>query len=86
MENIKDKYYNLIYKNKIPDVFCNIPELSYTQKYNILNNLLQKYTSLCVSHALCEYEISYINNNRVNLEIIYSTLKKFCEILKNKNY
>jgi len=84
--NSKELYYNLLHKHKLPDVFRVIPEISYSQKYSILFNLLQKYSSLCVEHALCEYEIHYIQTNKINLEILYSTLKGICERLKHNKY
>lgn len=83
MESSKDKYFQLLYKNKLPDIFHVIPELSYTQKLKIVQNLLQKYPPLIVEHALCEYDMYYIQNDRVNLEIIFSVLKGICERIKN---
>jgi hypothetical protein len=68
-------YFQFIKKNNISDILSLIPELSYSYKKKILSSLLSHYTNEQINRALNIYEINYIKKNRVDLNIIYNTLK-----------
>jgi len=79
---MKKDYYKLLIEKNLIDVFRDIPELSFSFKRKILENLLSKYNSYIVNLALLDYEEKYIRQNRVNFNKLKNTLIYLCK----KNY
>ena len=76
---MRDVYYTYIKENKLNDILSNIYELSYTQKLKILKELKKDFNTKILCQALNEFDIKYIKKNRVQLKIIYNTLKGICQ-------
>ena len=72
---MRDKYYTFLSDNRISDTFIHIPEISYTKKLNILQSLFTIYTNEQINKALNEYELNYIRLNRIDIKLIFNTLK-----------
>jgi len=76
---MRDIYYTYIRENKLNDILSNICELSYTQKLKILKELKKDFNIKIICQALNEFDIHYIRKNRIQLKIIYNTLKGICQ-------
>ncbi|MCP4650337.1 MAG: hypothetical protein GY853_09710 [PVC group bacterium] len=76
---MKNRYYNIISEEKLPEVFVEITELSYTKKIEIILELLTKYDSTVVSNSLQEYKREYIDLKRVNIGRIKNQLMYLCK-------
>ena len=75
---MRDKYHQLLLKHGLQDTLHLIPELSYSRKLTLLNDLLEHYESNIVNRALNEYERVYIKMDRVNLHAIKGFLLGLC--------
>lgn len=82
---MRSKYVQFILDNKISDILSEIPELSYSQKWAILDELLEKYSEHVINIALYLYKKDYIDLNRVKILLIKNTLKNICERKRNGN-
>ena len=76
---MRDKYYTLITSNGLPDVFTSLYEMSYSTKYNILTELLERYSIDVLTKALFEYQRDYIFLNRVKISLIKNHLIYLCK-------
>jgi len=76
---MREEYFNLIQKEKLPDIFSSIFEMKYSLKYNTIKEVLDKYTNKVVTNALFEYQRDYIDLNRVNLSLIKNHIKYLCK-------
>lgn len=59
---MKEEYYDLISSIGINDILKYIEILSYSKKYQIINQLLQKYTINAINHALNKFYLYYIKD------------------------
>jgi len=82
---MRSKYIQFILDNKIADILSEIPELSYSQKWAILNELIDCYSTEQINIALYIYKKDYIDLNRVRILLIKNTLKNICERKQNGN-
>lgn len=71
---MKSKYIQFILDNSIADILSEIHELSYSQKWMILDSLLEKYPVEEINIALYIYKTNYIDLNRVRISRIKNTL------------
>ena len=81
---MRNNYIQFILDNKIADILSEIPELSYSQKWAILNELIDCYSIEQINIALYVYKKDYVDLNRVRILLIKNTLKNICE-RKNGN-
>jgi len=77
-------YYNFIREQNINDILSNIIEISYSQKLKLLQNLQKNFSTKLICMALNEYDMKYIRKNRIQLNILYNTLKGICQRYKEK--
>jgi hypothetical protein len=82
---MRNNYIQFILDNKIADILSEIPELSYSQKWAILNELIEKYSIEQINIALYVYKKQYIDLNRVKIFLIKNTLKNICERKQHGN-
>ena len=82
---MRNNYIQFILDNKIADTLSEIPELSYSQKWAILNELIEKYSIEQINIALYVYKKDYVDLNRVRILLIKNTLKNICERKQNGN-
>lgn len=76
---MKDQYYELIRSKEIQDTLSWVDELSYTKKFEILSEVLKKYSVEQLNLALRHYEIKYIRIHRVIPYLIKNILLNYCK-------
>ena len=76
---MKEKYYELLKLYGIADTLILLSELSYTRKFNLIEFLIKSYTPITINKALNDYQIKYININRVELRMMKGILIGFCK-------
>ena len=76
---MKEKYYELLKQYGIADTLILLSELSYTRKFNLIEFLIKSYTPITINKALNDYQIKYININRVELRMMKGILIGFCK-------
>jgi hypothetical protein len=75
---VRNEYFILIKDNKLADVLSLIPDLPYSSKTRVLEELLKSYPAEQVNKALYAYKAHYIDSNRVQIFKLKNTLKYFC--------
>jgi len=67
---MRDNYYKLLSENRLIDIFEDLEDFSYTQKYTLIKNLLEKYSNHVVNLALYEYKNTHIDLQRVQIKMM----------------
>ena len=67
---MREKYYKLLSENRLIDIFEDLEDFSYTQKYTLIKNLLEKYSNHVVNLALYEYKNTHIDLQRVQIKMM----------------
>lgn len=79
---MRQQYYEFLLLYGINDTLSYIDELSYSDKMKILQKLLNEFEPPLICKSLNLYYINYIACNRVQINLIYNTLKGICQRTK----
>lgn len=74
----RELYHDLITEHDLYDVLDNIPEISYTEKYEILSDLVKRFGAVVVNKALIMYNTNNIKTHKIVLHLVKNTLIGIC--------
>lgn len=77
---MRDGYYAFISSKGIQDTLSWVEDISYSKKYELLRDLLEKYSVEQVNRALGNYDLKYIKSHRtVPSYMLKNILIDFCK-------
>jgi hypothetical protein len=80
---MREQYYHFILDHHLSDTLIEVPEISFSLKISILDELLSLYSKQVINIALYNYKQNYIDLNRVKIVLLRNTLKNLCERIQN---
>jgi hypothetical protein len=70
----KQEYYKLLFENSLMNYLDLIEQLSYTQKLNLVKNILKNHSSRSLNLALQDLKGRYIDLGRIQIPMLKNLL------------
>lgn len=81
---MRSRYYDLINSHKLEEKLSYIPDIPYSKKYEIIEELLKRYDTSTINRALYNYDQRYIKTHRVISYLTKNVLIGLCNEQEKK--